>query len=225
MKKSTPIVVLPPDDGAPAKNYGNVPDIKILLTDGYVDLLEPDMAVLYEQVSSPNVHIKDKINLLLRLHMFYSKEMFTSEQIDNETVWVYRARKEALGDLKRMIEILNEYSSIDNFDVDHPLYNKSLSFIIETILTGVKTHTETSQFDSIVRDVAIALPGVEARVRNMIRDSSTEEILALRSNPLMETFEGEKQLFIDFVKYRDEFISYMEDVKSSVPKVPKKVNQ
>ena len=133
MKKSTPIVVLPPDDGAPAKNYGNVPDIKILLTDGYVDLLEPDMAVLYEQVSSPNVHIKDKINLLLRLHMFYSKEMFTSDQIDNETVWVYRARKEALGDLKRMIEILNEYSSIDNFDVDHPLYNKSLSFIIETI--------------------------------------------------------------------------------------------
>ena len=167
------------------------------------------MAFLYDQVSSPNIHIKDKINMLLRLHMFYSKEVLTSANLDNEAVWIYRVRREAVGDLKRMIEVLNEYSSIDNFDINHPLYNKSLSFIIEVILSAVKTHTEIPQFDNVVREVAIALPGVESRVRNMIQDSSTEDILAMRSNPLMDIFQEERELFESYKKNRELFMEYM----------------
>lgn len=187
--------------------FGETVDIKELLNEkGSMTLGK--IGALYDLVSNPEVHIKDKINALLKLHMFFSKEMLTSPEITLETVGVYRARKEAVQDLKRMVEVLNEYSSVDNFDVEHPLFNKSLTFIIEAILIAIKTNTESNQFDSIVREVAIALPTVESRIKNMVQDSSTEEILALRDNPLMDSLNEEKQLFLDYVRDREDYINY-----------------
>ena len=168
-----------------------------------------DMGFLYDLVSNPETHIKEKINALLKLHMFYSKEVLTSAELTSESVAVYRVRKEAVADLKRLVELLNEYSSVDNFDVEHPLFNKSLTFIIEAILTAIKSNTETSQFDSIVREVAIALPTVESRIKNMVQDSSTEEILALRDNPLMDALNEEKKLFLEYIKHRPNFLEYL----------------
>lgn len=206
------IIVLPSDSKDNQPLFGNTISIKDLLSADSSESMG-EVGELYNYVSSPNIHIKDKVNALLKLHMFFSKEVLTNESLDWEAVQVYRVRKEAVADLKRMIEILNEYSAMDNFDIEHPLYNKSLSFIIEALLTSVKANTEGSQFDHIVRDVAIALPSIEARVRNMIQDSSTEDILALRDNPILDAVKGEKELFLEYVKNRDSFIEYINTLK------------
>lgn len=207
------IVVLPSKDKDNVGNmYGDVADFEKLLTKDSTDL--GPMGFLFNLVSDPETHIKDKINALLKLHMFYSKEVLTAAEVTYEAVAIYRVRKEAVADLKRLVEVLNEYSSVDNFDVEHPLFNKSLTFIIEAILIAIKTNTETSQFDSIVREVAIALPTVESRIKNMVQDSSTEEILALRDNPLMESLNAEKDIFAEYLRNRDQFLEYQEANKS-----------
>lgn len=190
--------------------FGETVDIKELLTEPGSSTLGK-VSALYDHVSNPEVHIKDKINSLLKLHMFFSREMLTSPEITIETIGIYRARKEAVNDLKRMVEVLNEYSAVDNFDVEHPLFNKSLTFVIEAILVAIKANTDTSQFDSIVREVAISLPTVESRIKNIVQDSSTEEILALRENPLMDSLNAEKSLFKEYLTNREEFLAYMEN--------------
>ena len=190
--------------------FGETVDIKELLTEPGSGTLGK-VGALYDHVSNPEVHIKDKINSLLKLHMFFSREMLTSPEITIETIGIYRARREAVNDLKRMVEVLNEYSAVDNFDVEHPLFNKSLTFVIEAILVAIKANTDTSQFDSIVREVAISLPTVESRIKNIVQDSSTEEILALRENPLMDSLNAEKSLFKEYLTNRDEFLAYMEN--------------
>lgn len=204
------ITILPDSEGDKDSIYSEELDIKAILSGDYQDNMG-SMSALYDYVSKPNILIKDKINMLLRIHMQISKEVLTGGNIDVEAVAVYRIRKEALQDLKRMIETLNEYTSIDNYDVDHPLHVKSLSFIIESILTSVKEHTEVTQFDNIVRDVAIAMPGIEARTRNMVEDNSTEEILSMRSNPVLEKYDGELALFRDYIQNKDEFKSWREN--------------
>jgi hypothetical protein len=206
------IVILPSKDKEQESLFGNTIKMKDLLsTQPSTDSLG-DVGHLYDFVSDPQVHIKDKVNALLKLHMFFSKEILTSETIEWEAVQIYRVRKEAVADLKKLVELLNEYSSVDNFDTEHPLYSKSLNFIMEAILTEVKENTENSQFDNIVRGVAIALPTIESRIKNIIADSTTEDILAMRENPLMDALNSEKDMFKEYLLNRDMFLEYMRGV-------------
>lgn len=202
------IIILPPSDDSNNDSSVDSADLFLLLSEDYAEELG-DLHALYEHVSSPKVHIKDKINALLRLHMFYSKSMLAGNNVTGHTVSIYRARKEALNDLQRMIEILNDYTSVDNFDIEHPLYSKSLSMIIELILTCVKANVDTPQFDSVVRDVATSMPGTEARIKRLIEDSTTEEILSMQSNPLMDSYRDNRDMYEQFIKNYDLFQEFL----------------
>lgn len=210
MGKDQSIIILPPASDVPTPDEMEASlgaDLLLLMSDQYQEELG-EMDVLYQHVSNPKVHIKDKINSLLRIHMFYSKSMLAGN-VNVNTVLVYRARKEALNDLQRMIETLNNYTSVDNFDIEHPMYSKSLSMIIELILTCVKSNLEAPQFDAVVRDVAVSMPGVEARIKRLIEESTTEEILAMQSNPLMDAYKESRGDYESYLFHYDDFMEYM----------------
>lgn len=204
------VVILPPKGDDNDKLFGETMSMSSLLNQELTSKeTMGEIGALYDYVSDPQVHIKDKINSLLKLHMFFSREILIKPEIDYESVQIYRVRREAVADLKRLVELLNEYSAVDNFDTEHPLYSKTLNLIMEAILTSVKENVESTQFDSIVREIAISLPLIESRIKNMIVDSTTEDLLAMRENPLMDALNNEKGLFKEYLTHRVAFKEYL----------------
>lgn len=204
------VVILPPKGDDNDKLFGETMSMSSLLNQELTSKeTMGEIGTLYDYVSDPQVHIKDKINSLLKLHMFFSREILTKPEIEYEAVQIYRVRREAVADLKRLVELLNEYSAVDNFDTEHPLYSKTLNLIMEAILTSVKENVESTQFDSIVREIAISLPLIESRIKNMIVDSTTEDLLAMRENPLMDALNNEKGLFKEYLTHRVAFKEYL----------------
>lgn len=213
MMSKTDITILPSDTDSVTLHVGAV-DFNILLSEDCSDSLE-DLKSLYDLISNPRVPIYDKFDYILRLQMYFSKSLLLEEGITSEDLFVYKTRRLVLEDLEGITRTLHEYSAGDTLDVGHPLFHKSVSFIIEALLMSAKEHLDNQQFDAIVRTVSIAMPGIENRIKKMVSDTSVEDILSLRSNPILEKYADEKRMLIEYLADREEFIKWKETVKGS----------